>query len=130
MNYLKTINRLLIILSILFGTVKEGVAQNSPIKIIKFNVYAKEAKLFIEWSTDGAVPTNIWEVQSSTNGKDFSTIALILGPDPAKHGDQYQYKEPIKSNRVPARFYRLRHLDSAGKEQISEIIQQSNNINS
>ncbi len=95
---------------------------NPTINITSFTVYEKDAKLIIEWATDGAVATNYWQVQRSNNGKDFSTIAIVLGPDPDQPGDRYQYMEKIKEGRDATKYYRLRHVDVNGNEQISKVI--------
>jgi hypothetical protein len=93
------------------------------INITNFTVYAKEAKLIIDWATDGTAATNNWEVQRSSDGLQFSTIALVLGADPRQDGDKYQYMEKIKDNKVTTAYYRLRHVGADGKEQLSNIIQ-------
>ena len=96
--------------------------RDQTITITNFTVYEKDAKLIVEWATDGAVATNYWQVQISEDGKQFSTIALVLGPDPRQQGDRYQYMEKVKAGRDASKFYRLRHVDVNGNEQISKVL--------
>jgi trimeric autotransporter adhesin len=99
------------------------VTSNKNINITNFTVYAKDTKLIIDWATDGATATNYWEVQRSTDGTQFSAVALVLGPDPRQDGDKYQFMEKIKDNKITTAYYRLRHVGADGKEQLSNIIQ-------
>lgn len=100
-----------------------SVQAKTTLNIVKFQVYAKNTKLIIDWSTDGAKTTNYWEVQRSTEGTQFSTIALVLGPDPGQTNDQYQYMEKLNNAKNSNAYYRLRHINADGTEQISKVIQ-------
>jgi hypothetical protein len=104
-----------------------GKAQNSTdsktIQITNFTAHAKEAKILIDWATDGAAATNYWEVQRSTDGIQFTAIALVLGPDPRQDGDKYQALDKVRDHKNGAVYYRLRHIGTDGKEQFSNIIQ-------
>ena len=107
----------------IFGkVVAQPVLRDQLITITNFTVYEKDAKLIVEWTTDGAVATNYWQVQISDDGTTFSTIALVLGPDPHQQGDRYQYAEKIKTDRDATRYFRLRHVDANGNEQTSRVV--------
>ncbi|MEP7164570.1 MAG: hypothetical protein ABI741_07745 [Ferruginibacter sp.] len=112
-----------LIIFLLLGVFTE--AQISPagsnINISKLIAYEKDSSFFIDWATDGIVKTNYWEVQTSIDGKAFSTIAFVLGPDPAKPGEQFGYKGKI-SDQKPAVFYRIVHISSSGIKQPGNII--------
>jgi hypothetical protein len=98
-------------------------ATTKELNIINFTIYEKNAKLIFEWSTDGTVVTNTWEVQSSVDGKQFTAIAIVLGNDPTQPGDKYFYAEKLKSNKTSTLYYRLRHIDTNGNEQFSKVLQ-------
>ena len=49
------------------------------LKLIK-----NQNKVSVNWSTDNATPTNYFEVEKSSDGKNFKTVAYILGADPSK----------------------------------------------
>jgi hypothetical protein len=104
------------------GAKGQPVLHDQTITVTNFIVYEKDATLFVEWATDGAVPTNYWQVQVSDDGIQFSTFAVVLGPDPRQQGDRYQYMEKIKKGRDATKYYRLRHVDVNGNEQISKIL--------
>ena len=96
---------------------------DQKITITNFTVYEKGTKRFITWATDGTVTTNYWQVQRSDDGSHFSTIALVLGPDPWQQADKYQCVDKITEGRIAKLYYRLCHIDINGNQQISEIIQ-------
>ena len=103
---------------------QEAVNGQKIITITTFKVYENNAQLVIDWSTDGRVETNYWQVQSSTDGQKFSTIALVFGPDPRQKGDNYQYKGKIKdASDGTETYYRVTPVDAKGQEISTEIVQ-------
>ena len=96
---------------------------NSFINITNFTAHEKGNKLFIDWATDGTVPTNYFEVQRSNDGKVFSTVAIVLGPDPQQAGDKYQYMEKVKNVISQPVYFRLKHISTNGEIQLTKIIQ-------
>lgn len=90
------------------------------INITKLIAYEKDNRFYIDWSTDGKVATNIWEVQSSADGKHFTTIAMVLGADPTKPGDEYSYRGKTEGQK-PGTYYRVVHKGRGGMQE-SEMI--------
>ncbi|MGH2565055.1 MAG: hypothetical protein ACRDE5_11110, partial [Ginsengibacter sp.] len=64
----------------------------------------------IDWSTDNKVATNYFEIQRSVDGKNFNTIALVMGPDPKQPNcDCYEgFDKP--TTKKQQYFYRLKHV--------------------
>ena len=99
----------------------QNQAQVNQITFTKFSISTDNKKIAINWATDNAAPTNYFEIQKSLDGVNFKTIALILGPDPKQslcdcYGcfDKYVHKNAKHS------YYRLKHIDVNGAEQVSE----------
>ena len=83
MNNLKIIIYLLLITVIFSDNVKaQSSSEKQKITITNFKVNEKNDQIFIDWSSDRAVATNYWQIQSSKDGKEFSTFALVFGPKP------------------------------------------------
>ena len=120
---MNTISKYLSLLAtMLFIAVAANAQQaNDHINIINFKTYRSETKQVIEWATDAAKPTNYWMVQSSSDGKEFTTIGLVLGADPRQEGDKYVFTQPIKKGNSKS-FYRLSHVNKDGTEQLTEVI--------
>ena len=100
-----------------------GISQDKKdtknIKYTSFTVSTRQHKVEIEWSTDNTIATNYFEVQKSSDGINFKTIALVLGPDPKKPAcDCYGCfdKHMQKTNT----YYRLKHIGANGTAQLSE----------
>lgn len=111
----------IIALSLLPAFYLQAQTITNNINITKLIAYEKDNRFFIDWATDPGVEDGYWEVQQSTDGKRFSTLALVMGADPRKSGEQYEYKGKI--NMVnPACYYRVVHFNSQGTQQKSEII--------
>jgi hypothetical protein len=126
MSTLKKIIYLLIITVSISGEIKAQQSSNGSkiITITNFKVYENNAQLIIDWSTDGVVDVNYWQVQSSTDGQQYKTIALVFGPDPRQQGNRYQYKDKIKEPAAAGKiYYRVSPVDTKGQEINTEIIQ-------
>ena len=96
-------------------------AQQQKINIINFNVVKNQNKVDINWSTDKSVTANYFEVEKSNDGKNFKTVAYVLGPDPSKTDcDCYGCFDKITTNSKES-YYRLKHVDSNGIVEFSEV---------
>ena len=126
MKTFKKIIYLLMITVFTAGNIKaqQSVCDQKTISITNFKVYENNTQLIIDWATDGTVETNFWQVQSSTDGKKFSTIALVFGPDPRQQGDRYQYKGKVKDAATGSKtYYKVCPVDAKGQEINTEIKQ-------
>jgi len=103
-------------------SVKAQKTANDPsLTITNFKVYEKNNKQVVEWGTGSTVATNYWQVQSSTDGATFTTIALVLGDDPTNPGTYRLVNGAKKVNSVK-KYYRLCYVNTDGTVQYSKII--------
>lgn len=97
----------------------EGNGQNK-IHIVDFKIVESQNKININWATDNAGVTNYFELEKSDDGKNFKTIALILGPDPSKSNcDCYGCDDKDMGSKKEF-FYRLKHISVNGEVEFSE----------
>ncbi|MGN6343397.1 MAG: hypothetical protein ACTHML_20635 [Ginsengibacter sp.] len=101
-------------------TVKAQTNTVAKIRMENFQVIEAQNKINIHWSTNSKA-TNYFEVQKSVDGKNFKTIAYVLGPDPAKPGCECFGCFDKKDSKTQISYYRLKHLDFDGNVQFSEI---------
>ena len=95
--------------------------QESKLNFTSFTVKTGAKRISIDWSIGNAVSTNYFEIQKSTDGVNFKTIALVLGPDPKQlTGDCYGCFDKYVRKNAKHSYYRLKHIDTNGTEQISE----------
>ena len=94
--------------------------QQAKINYTSFTVNAVQKRIMIDWVTDNKVPTNYFEIQRSMDGKNFKTIALVLGPDPKQNNcDCFEgFDKPVASTK--RYFYRLKHVSLDGQIELSE----------
>jgi hypothetical protein len=91
------------------------------INITSFQVVKEQNKVVIEWSTDPASQTNYFEVEKSTDGKNFKTVAYVLGADPTKADcDCFGCFDKL-TGKSKESYYRLKHVNSNGDVQFSEV---------
>jgi len=101
-------------------TVKAQTNTVAKIRMENFQVVEAQNKIDIHWSTNSKA-TNYFEVQKSVDGKNFKTIAYVLGPDPAKPGCECFGCFDKKDSKTQISYYRLKHMDFDGNVQFSEI---------
>lgn len=92
----------------------------STVKIEDLSVKIENNNLQINWSSNTAGEANYWEVQGSKDGKEFSTIGMVLGSDPVK-GD-YKYKQSLAKLKSGLKYYRVLHVESDDKAFASNTI--------
>jgi hypothetical protein len=96
------------------------VTGQAQINFTSFTVNSNEQRIMIDWTTDNKVPTNYFEIQRSTDGINFKTIELVLGPDPKQTGcDCYEGFDKANPNSKKY-FYRLKHVSTNGEIALSE----------
>lgn len=110
---------------ILFGTMLvkgQSTDQPTKISITKLTAHEKDNRIYVEWAANAGAESNYWEIQGSADGKNFSAVALVLGTDPGKTGEQYTFKGKI--TRPNDLYYRVVHISLTGNDhQKSDIIQ-------
>ncbi len=112
---------ILLVLIALFSFNANAQVQSSTrnINFTRFDVIAQDNKVAINLATDGSVPTNYFEIQKSSDGINFKTIALILGPDPKQSTcDCYGCFDKLLKDSKNA-YYRAKHIGTDGSEQLT-----------
>jgi len=94
---------------------------HQKIDIKDFHVMKDQNKIDINWSIGEKVPANYFEVERSSDGKNFKTVAYVLGADPTKTDCEcYGYFEKINTH-FKQSYYRLKHVDMNGEVQFSKV---------
>lgn len=101
------------VLLINFNTnAQQGLENKIPdMKITGFNGKIENNNLSLVWNTNTTRQDNYWEVQASKDGKDFSTIGLVLGADPKQGKGIFRYKQELKKIRPGMKYYRVLHME-------------------
>lgn len=121
MNSLKRWSILVGLMALISYQVQGQPSETGKITITNFKAYEKDAKQVVEWNTATTVTASWWQVQGSTNGKTFTTLAIVLGDNPRQQG-AYRYTGKINSGKKAIKYYRLCYSGTGGTIQMSEII--------
>ncbi len=101
-----------------------GKSQNvqlQKIHIIDFSVANDGNKVEINWATAKSMNAHYFEVEKSSDGQQFKTIAIVMGPDPLKAGcDCYWCNDKINT-KTKVVYYRLKHININGGAELSGI---------
>jgi hypothetical protein len=79
-------------------------------------------RLHINWKSNKIENANYWEVQASTDGKNFSTIGLVLGADSKNTGGMYSFKQQTNKIKPGMKYFRVLHMETAEKAMASNTI--------
>lgn len=88
-----------------------------PLKLLSFSVLPKEGVVLLQWNTASEVNTSHFEVERSTDGRNFFVIGKVLA---GQRDGQYTYndKEPVNA----VSFYRLRMVDIDSRHSYSGTV--------
>ena len=90
-----------------------------PVKFISFNGLKNEdGSTTLNWSTSSEINNKGFEVEASSNGKEFTTIGFVEGMGNSNAINRYEYQ--VFENRVT--YFRLKQIDFDGQSNYSEII--------
>ena len=74
--------------------------------------------MILNWVVEKNETADMFEVEKSSDGKNFSMAALVFGTDKAETG-VYQFFERAAKQRI---FYRIKLIDKNGQAAYSDII--------
>ena len=121
-NLLLVRNGLTVVLFLFLSfNVKAQKDASGQIKITKFEVVKEQNKVLIEWSTDKTSETNYFQVEKSSDGKNFKTVAYVLGADPTKTDCECFGCFDKVTGKAKDSYYRLKHVNTDGDVQFSEV---------
>lgn len=92
-----------------------------PVKLLGFSASYKAGQTILNWQTENEVNFDHYEIERSTNGKDF----LLVGTKAAAgsfNKTNYQHADDISSSTENTFYYRLRMVDIDGKFSYSNTI--------
>lgn len=96
-----------------------SVAASLPLKLLSFEAKGKGSTALIKWTSSNEIDVAYFDLQKSTNGRDFNSITRI----PATNNDmtnRYQYTDGL--GREPIYYYRLKMTDHDRTTTYSNII--------
>lgn len=95
-----------------------------PLKLVSFSGVMQNGAATLHWTTSNELNTSHFELQRSTNGRDFNKLADIPVADNITGDQVYQYVDNagILANHGPFAWYRLKMVDTDGKFTYSKMV--------
>ena len=87
-------------------------SKSSNLIIERLAAKIQDNQLLINWASAEAGANNYWEVQGSRDGKEFSTIGLVLGADPQEGNGTYKFKQQIAKLKSGLKYYRVLNVEA------------------
>ena len=94
-----------------------ALALPSTALINQLNCAIKNDRVILTWTIDNNQLANQVEVESSTDGKNFTMAALVFGTD-KKDSDNYYFYEKAKKGKI---LYRLKVINKDSSVQYSAV---------
>lgn len=102
--------------------VLEYTLSTMPLRFIEFKAaYRNENYITSSWQTANEINVSHFNIQRSTNGKDFETVGKV----DAKNNGEYSFTDKLPTNAVlpPTFYYRIEAINKDGKHSYSEVRQ-------
>lgn len=89
-----------------------------PARLISFTANVNDKKVLLQWEVGQNATADLFEVQKSTDGKNFSMAALVFGTDRDENGNYVFYE---KANGRPTS-YRIKIIGKDKQVSFSDIV--------
>ena len=91
----------------------------TPAKLLSVNASVEENKVILDWTVGENETAYQFEVEKSTDGKNFITTALVFGSDKPQT-DKYQFFEKAGKYKIS---YRIKLVNKDQKTEYSPVVQ-------
>lgn len=91
-----------------------------PVEWLSFSALGRERDIRLEWQTATETGNLGFEIERSTNGRDFSRIDFVRGVGISNSVQDYEYLDRT-AVRGPLYYYRLKQLDNDGRSSYSPV---------
>ncbi len=97
---------------------------STVVTISNLKVTQLASNLEISWNSNTTEEGNYWEVQASTDGKEFKAIGMVFGADPKNEG-HYAFKQTAKNLKPGYHYYRVACVEKNNSALASDAIRLS-----
>jgi len=95
-----------------------------PVKLSSFTGNRNNENILLKWRTHHEENSRHFNVQRSTDGSSFETIATVTTTGNVSTGADYSYNDKLTPtlNNTPVLYYRLEQVDKDGSKEYSTIV--------
>jgi hypothetical protein len=101
-----------------------GTILSPPAKLISFNASITNKRVFLKWEVSENETADQFEVEKSSDGKNFTIAALVFGTDKPETGSYWFYE---KAN-TKKFYYRIKAINKNKQTEYSDVIEINPNI--
>jgi hypothetical protein len=94
-----------------------------PVELISFNVDIDENGIFLMWETATETNNSGFEVERSSDGKEFEKIGEVEGKGTTTEMQEYTFRDATVTSGKGKFYYRLKQVDFNGTEEYSDIVE-------
>jgi len=93
-----------------------------PVELLYFTAEPRGEEVICKWETASELNNDFFEVQRSTNGKDFETLGKVqgFGPGSSTSRREYSFVDPELCKDI--RYYRLKQVDIDGRFSYTDVV--------
>ncbi|WP_242926815.1 T9SS type A sorting domain-containing protein [Pontibacter vulgaris] len=91
-----------------------------PVELVSFKGKVTESGIELNWSTASEKDNDRFEIEKSSNGKNFNTIGQVNGAGNSTTAKRYNFTD-TKAD-AGTNYYRLKQIDTNGTSEYSKII--------
>lgn len=92
-----------------------------PVKMTSFNALYDKKDIALSWTTADEENFNDYVIERSTDGKNYSDIALVFAKGNSSQPTSYSYKDKNVSSSTGSLFYRLRLVEKTKEASYSQV---------
>lgn len=96
-----------------------SISNPLPVKFVGFTVVSQSNNALIQWSTSEEINANMYEVERSEDGSNWTTIAYVAAIGNSSVVNNYSYTDKNVSAKVV--YYRIKEVDYDGKTNLTAI---------
>jgi hypothetical protein len=92
-----------------------------PVKLTDFSALLNKSDVSLSWTTASEENFSHYVIERSTDGSNYSDVALVFADGSATGSANYQYKDPQVSSATGVIYYRLRLMEKTNSYSYSPI---------
>jgi len=91
------------------------------VNLASFSATLQNDKVALQWATASEENNSHFELERSTDGNTYSTIAIVFSKGNSTSAQDYEYTDPLKNTTATVIYYRLKIIGTDNKITYSEV---------